>query len=87
MMIPYREVHIYHGEIVRQGNWRAYLPAHNSTEPCDQPWVATGPCDTKQQAEPRCGVLGDPASGGPSVLARIHSNTVLNMNQSVGDVR
>ena len=72
--------------IMRTGNWRVDLPAHNSTQPCDQPWVASYFCDTKQQQEPRCGVLGDAASGGASVLARVHSNTVMNMNQSAGDV-
>lgn len=73
--------------VMRSGNWRAYLPAHNSTQPSDTPWIEADSCDAKQQAEPRCGVLGNAATGGASVLALIHSNTVLNMNQSVGDVK
>ena len=73
--------------ILRSGNWRAYLPAHNSTQPYDQPWVNAWFCDTKQQGPPRCGQLGTPATGGPSVLAQVHSNTVLNMNGSIGDVQ
>jgi hypothetical protein len=73
--------------IMRTGNWRAYLPAHNSTQPCDQPWVVSPACDIKQQAPPRCGLLGNAANGEASVLATVHSNNILNMNQSGMDVQ
>ena len=73
--------------VLRTGNWRAYLPAHNSTQPADQPWISVNFCDTTQQKEPRCGELGNAASGGASVLAKIYGNVVMNMNQSVGDVK
>ena len=73
--------------VMRAGNWRAYLPAHSSTQPCDEPWISSSACDVKQQAEPRCGLLGNWASGGASVLATVHNNTILNMNQSGIDVQ
>jgi len=72
---------------MRTGNWRAYLPAHNSTQPCDQPWVIAPACDIKQQATPRCGLLSSKANGEASVLAIVHSNTILNMNQSGIDIQ
>jgi len=54
--------------VMRTGNWRVYLPAHNSTQPCDTPWIATGPCDIKQQEAPRCGMLGNAASGARNAI-------------------
>ena len=72
--------------VMRSGNWRAYLPAHNSTQPCDTPWIDSSFCDIKQQASPRCGVLGNVATEA-SVLPTMHSNTIFNMNQTGLDVQ
>ena len=85
---PGHEDQCYNNTIVmRSGQWRQFLPAHNSSYPSDQPWVSMWACDVKQQQQPRCGTLGSAATGGPSSLAKVHSNTVLNMNQTSGDVQ
>ena len=60
---PGHEDQCYNNTIVmRSGQWRQFLPAHNSSYPSDQPWVSMWACDVKQQQPPRCGTLGSAAA-------------------------